>query len=480
MKKILSLTTKDFLTGISPSSHLTNAGLFVNSEGINPYVNPSEDSSQTGLLQTCSAPTQVDSSDITDAPLASVSHVTSAGVPHLYMITVNGKLYDLDLSTGQATDLRAGNAISNPRNGMVIHGTSAGTSYLYYTTAGAIGRWDLSGTYPTGWNDSFFSTMSSSTNHFMHIFNDEVYITDRDQLDKIDGAGTASSNVLDFPFALDAQTLEDDGTYLIIGATKNSWSANNYMATTKIMFWDRQSTSWNKEYTLPEPNIVGLKRVGDVIYALTTRGLYAFNFNTAPIKVLSLPSSDNTIGFGHAVGYPGMIDRLNDAVVWSSHTALHAFGKIHPNGPRAHFKPWAGSDDSHTFVNCNAQVGKIFAGTYSGKLYSWDLTTGGGIGFTAETIFLPLGDTYRIDRVDLTFGEPLASGDSLNLDLQSDADTSVTDYGTASFAVDGAIRYKKFFASTPITSDQIKLKLNFDAGNVKIKRIDIYGEPVER
>ena len=76
--------------------------------------------------------------------------------------------------------------------------------------------------------------------------------------------------------------------------------------------------------------------------------------------------------------------------------------------------------------------------------------------------------------------QPLASGDSLTVDVIGDKDTNIINGQTFTFASDGAVTSK--FINTLNTSvdnrtEEISIKLTFSAGSVYVKRVDLFGEP---
>ena len=117
-------------------------------------------------------------------------------------------------------------------------------------------------------------------------------------------------------------------------------------------------------------------------------------------------------------------------------------------------------------------------GTTSEKLAYVDFNAATrSTGVSGETVYIPLKAKYLIERIDVTLGEPMASGDSLNIDLRADEDVSATDWGTMSYAVEGAIR-KKFITKETggeFEAENFKMILNFNGGAVKIKKIDVWG-----
>src|SRR3990167_8428709 len=103
-KPILTLTTKDFLTGIASSAHTERGGLFFKADGVTPvYDAGGTASTQNGLLQAGPTPTDFTASVVVDIPFASVSGVNGA---FLYMLGASGHLYSKGLGSAAVTDGR--------------------------------------------------------------------------------------------------------------------------------------------------------------------------------------------------------------------------------------------------------------------------------------------------------------------------------------------------------------------------------------
>ena len=150
------------------------------------------------------------------------------------------------------------------------------------------------------------------------------------------------------------------------------------------------------------------------------------------------------------------------------------YGKLLPELPTAYHEPYSGGAGAVTLILADARYNRMIVGTSTPKLYRYDLTAGGATG-TAETVYIALREQYDLNRIEVVLGEPLASGDELNIDVQTDNDTASTDWGTISYALHGA---KKRIAleKKKDNVDNLKLIFNFNGGNVKIKQVNIYGQ----
>lgn len=489
MQKIFELSSQDFIKGLAISSQYPSSGIFIDALGINPFINPYSDSSDMGLLQTNKAPTNIAGAVVVDSVLGSALDGANY---RMYSIGDSGNFYEQNTSSDDTpTNLRSGaNVITSPAEGVTIYQSPTGTRYLYYAREAYIGRWDLSGSYPTGWSDTFAGSggsgfaiiLQTTTIRNFHHFVGNVYFTDKNYIGGIldDGSGepTITSQLLDLPKNLTAVDIDDDGYYLVIAATENQITGNRQINTlNKIYFWDTVSNSWQKEWSINTACITSIHKMGSTMYAVCADGIYAFNFATPPTLVVPLSTSDSPSKTG-GVNPTSHGACVKDGVLYwiTAGGAIAAFGSPVPGMAPRFFKPFKTftADGSTTLL---ISVGKYRFYTADSNEYGYvDNTTGGATGLTAETIFIPLGKKWQIKRIEIILGEPMASGDELNIDLKSDEDTSASDYGTLSYAVDGAVRSKTLYGS--FTVENLKTLINFVGGNVKVKKMTFYGEPV--
>lgn len=468
--RIFSLKTKDYFTGIASGAHIERGGIWHKAEGINPFINPEQENTDVGLLQTSPTPVEI-TGGVGGTPLSAVTRVTGAGAGTTFIGTTAG-VSEIDMSgdNNATTTL----AQANMTNGLeLFQSKGSAEEYLYYWQDTQIGRYgDLNGT-PSA-TDAWATTGVQSTNyHPTHKMWDEIYYGNKDRIGQIkdDGAAgqTHSANVLDFESNMLVTALEDDGQFLVIGLSTNQGD-NTIYGHSLVRFWKINSSSWSYEWSIPEPNIIAIKKVGLSLYAICPHGVYIFNRNTPPRKVRSVADS-SPFGMSNAVG------TIGDAVLWGRGATgtLAMYGNLLPDVPTAYHEPYSGAGTgSPTLILSDARYERIIVGTDEPKLYRYNITAGGATG-VAETVYIALRERYDLNRIEVIFGEPLASGDSLNIDVQTDEDNAATDWGTYSFAKHGAKKRVDLYKQKTGV-DNLKIFLNFTAGNVKIKQINIYGD----
>lgn len=459
------------MQGLAISSHYPNSGIFADAAGINPYINPFSKGADVGLLQTSSAVTPSTGSVIVDNVYASY-YLGTALTGYFY--GDSGHLYSLNTASfpGTPTDLRT---VANPAPGLSIWQVAGGTKYLYYFRLTNIGTFDLNVTF----QDASYAGLQSTVIHPPHQFVGNLYYGNKDRigglLDGGSGTVTHTTNLLDFPSDFIVTTLNDDGYYLVIGATTNTINGNiNFHTVNKIFFWDTVSSSWQKEWSIETAYIASIQKIGNLMYALCADGLYAFSSALPPTLLIPLSGSDSPATVG-GVEPTHEIACVRDGVLYwiSANNEVCAYGSPIPGLTPRFFKPYKVSSSYNKHISVATKFIFAVGGSNLGSLTS---ASGGATGYSAETIYVPLERKWNILGIDVILGEPMASGDSLNIDVKSDEDTSASDWGTMSYAIEGAVRTKRL--SNRYTAENLKLVFNFNGGNVKIKKVIVYGEPM--
>ena len=479
-KPLLTLSTKDFLTGIAPSAHTERGGLFFTATGVTPVYDPGGTASvENGLLQAGPTATDFTASTVVDVPFASVSGVNGN---FLYILGASGHLYSKGLAAAAVTDERSGTPITSPANGITIWAPAGGTNQVYYWRETTIGKWD-GAAYPGGFNDTLYSGLTATKLHPVHQFVGNVYYGNYSVVGALLDAGaaaiTSTTNVLDIKNSELITALSDDGTYLVIAATSNV-SGGNRFARNTIYFWDTSASSWQREYEIRDPFIFALKKVGNTLYAIGQYGIYEVSF-AGVRKVLS-----RLVGFGTVAdflaGYGTTRAAVynHEALLLATDTTIDSFGKLSPDLPFAYYKSFKVSSGRPSLIDTNLDVGRVYVATSTPKLYAFDFnsaTRDTNVSF--QTIYIPFKQRTLIHRIDVIFGEPLASGDAFDIDTKVDEDTAAVDFGSASFTSDGAIRRKSMYPDKKVTVDnQLSIVGNFTGGAAKIKKIEVYGTPM--
>lgn len=473
ISEIISLGAENFNSGVARGYFSTARGLWYEAYGVKTFGSAGESrDGNIGYLRLSDTGTELGDGTITQAIRAATNHASSAsGSMYFLAGSTTGHFYKLT-SGDVVTNLRSGTTITDANYGIEIFKPAGGTEYLYYWQDTQIGRWDLSGTYPTGWVDNHFTGLDD-VNHFTHKFFGDIYYTNGDTIGKIyDNAGTAANNtnVLDFPSEYSAKCLTDDGTYLVIGVTTKN-SSNSFIGLSKVLFWDTFSPSWNKEFTIPDGSIASLTKVGNIIYAIGESGVYALNYNSEPELSLVLKAGESILDATGATAWNNCLVFLSDNGNFDNWVGM--LGSPYFGLPFAYHQvftlPAIGyfitpKDDDNLLV-------------YTGNgLYEFNLNNGGsGTDLELYTINFDIRKRWAIKGVVIYFADTLSSGESVAVGFQKISGGSITTWGTASYANHGAVDSVELPLSTEFVSHQFSLKLTIN-GSPLIRRISIYGE----
>lgn len=483
MRLILDITEKEMMTGISPSIHLQNRGLFATMRNTTVVRDMFVGNDEVGLLQPSPAPTTVAS--LSDTPFAYTRNVTGT-TDQAYWLGNAGHLYEHDLSAGTVTDKRSGTPITDPANAIDIYQPRGGTKYLYYWQKTQIGRWDLSGSHPTGWTDNWATGLQSTSWHPRHRFLDRIFYANLNYIAYIGDDGAAGvehvKTALDIPVAFRVNCLSDDSVYLVAGLSENTSTLSNQFSNSKVIFWDTNSSSWNREWDIPEATILSIKRVGAVMRAVCPSGVWQFTFNSPPQLVLG-PLRLDTQTPSYNDPSQGAAAVLNDALLWASindgtNGDLSSFGKLSSQSPNAYLTPFGNlGTATPRLIAPDIEANLIYVAG-SNKLYSVSYAGSGtgesGSDTYAETIYIDLNRWYQIGRAVIDFEGRITDGTQVRFSIKPDSETSAITFGTYT---GGTVRVKEFYNS--VEARKAQLKLEWLVGSPGVRRIRLYGDPIE-
>jgi len=469
MKKILTLGIKEWLSGIGVGQHIEGSGIFSSADGINPFVDPSLNSANFGLLQTGGDETDI-SGGVVDQV---INTIIPRNITYFYALGATGDFYRITIADNAVTQTTNGDAVVNLINGFTMK-NSSGTEKLYYIndlgSAGnylEIGTWDFATTFDNDAITAAGSNLEPTAFKPIHYWQDIHWIGNAYKVAKIDNAEalTLAALTLDRSFVVTA--FEDDGYRLIIGASTET--GGTVKGQTKIYFWDGASTKPEKMFNIPETDVRAMKKIGDTIYAFCGNALYVFNYSTAPQKVLDFDSD-------HSPGNPKHTSRIGNALLWGD-VDINMYGALNARTKSAYTAPWSFALRATTVSALNAEIkpGIIYVAGVNSKLYTIPTTSGNnaaGVSKTATTHFIDLKDVYNIQGITVVFGLNLASGDHVDIILTNRNGDSQT--SNVIFSTHGAVSRIHFPVS--LKADQVKIAITFQNNNPKIKDIILYGE----
>lgn len=484
IQKLLTIDREQILSGLSMNNRFPSPGIFMReiAVGLNPFI--SGTFGEEGLLRQVDGGQDLRGGVVTQNSMAAVNRVAGSGDGKAYFLGSGGHFYSLDTDTiATPSNLRSATPITNPVNAIAIYQPQGGTEYAYYWQQDQIGRWDISGSYPTGWTDNHFTGLQSFAYHPKHPFAGDVFYGNKDRIGKIyDNAGTAANNtnVLDVPSNFRVLCLNDDGEHLIAGITTNLGDGE-LTAETKIIFWDTFSPSWQHEWPLPDNSINAIVKHRSGFYAITQDAIYDFSFYAEPKMVWF--GRDEGLIYGNSTG----ATRFRDAVIYKPFadiTALALYGEVLPGFGPAYFTPFPTGGSTQSLIhfitstdmiaslNTNASDRFIRWNWEDGSLGSWSA-------YSLATVPLPLPQESRVLQIDIVFDDKLADLDGISTLGFTTTSGDLISFSTTSSSTDTSTARQSFFPQEDsLPTDTVALAMDLVGSNCLIRKIEFYGEPI--
>ena len=487
MKLLLRLGTKEFQSGLSMmGAHAERGGLFFDAAGVTPLFGAGSALSVNNGLLTAGA----EGTAITETLGGNIINMIADTIFYtnsLLMACSDNKVYKLSIADPvSASVAEAFTSAGTLTGGMVVFQLSTGTKYVFYHRTDYIGRHD-----GTNAGDTWQAVTSDywGAMHVHYGLNKIIFGNGRGKLGTIDSAGAVTLAALTYDLSSNCTALSDDGVYVIAAITRNVTGDTTMLDDTRILFWDGSTTTgFVRDYPITDPFIYALKKTPTGVFAYGVTGIWQVSFDGVK-KVFSHNPGVYTVSGASVIHYgKGATSFFSDALLWggnvgsSTTRALKSFGKLDSMALSAYLQPVKLTTNKNiTAVNAQVLKGYVFVADSTPALLYYPIGSGTQqTSISAQTVYFQLPTKHTISYIDVVFGEPLASGDSVSIQLKSDEDASVTPTIalTATYADDGATRRKRVKIPNYIAESQLSLVINFTAGAVKVKRIDVYGSPV--
>lgn len=474
-KRILTINSKQMLTGTTPFKNNTTFGLWNSVPGYNPGISG-------GGLSISKAAVNISGTVMADNFIQ--SFVSSQG--SLYAYGNNGGFYkisNLTASTPTISNVRTGTAIANALAwGLESFQTKVGPEYLYYFTLNTVGQFNLT---TNTFNDALYSLSDGAgIQHPTCKVYDQLFFGAGNFVselydDQINSNAAKNEGIYTLPYGQNVYGLTYDGQYLAVAAN----TGNPAKMETTIYFFDTTTgvTTPTKSWVIRD-SLVTTYIKDDTTYALCINALWQFTFLNPPQQV-----RDDVVGI---FGFPNVIDQSAGALLIGQNQNISSLGKLSPEFPNATFVPASGISGIVTALSAKVSPTRLFVGdTQSGIYYiDWfsQKTANGDIQMTG---YIDLGDYYSIDQIDLIFQDILQSGDSAQVRVRvSDTGNegiAYADYTAVSFANNSSLRSVSSGKSMSVKSsgniqgDKISLEITL-SGVCVIKQIEIYGSTKQR
>lgn len=493
-KPLISLSTKEFLSGIAMmGAHAERGGIFYKADGVTPLFEAgSAISVNNGFLMAGASATTIGGTP--NGNFICSKEYDFGTAPYAFFGTSTGHIFRQELtatgnppSGANLSDLRTvGGTAIYALEGMQPVG---GTNKLYYFMNTAIGDYDGSTFDDTATFSTGGSTISQDYIRATHRYFDKIlYGNGYGNIGMLSDDGSAGMkntlSALDIPGKSIATAISDDGTYAVTAFTNNIACDPGAYSDTRVIFWDGFSSSWLREYPIPDPFILSIKKTPIGVFAFGITGIWQVTFSGVK-KVFSIPTGIyTTFGYNTLLYGKATSSFFSDSVIWGgssgSNYVIKSFGKLDTSAPLSYLSPFLSTASKNiTLVDGQILKGWLYVADDTPQLKAYPFSTANSpqTSISAQTVYFQLPTKMEITRVDIVFGEPLVSGDSMSIQFKTDEDASVTPTTalSATYAADGAIRRKSVKPVNLFVEDQLSLVINFTAGAVKIKKIDIFG-----
>lgn len=502
-RPLLTISSKDFQSGIAMlGAHAERGGLFYKAAGITPLFDAGGAlANENGFLMSSDAGTAASYGSVTGNILNAIPHDQSA-IANCNMIAVTSanKICRVEFDSngapnGALTTIFTAGGTMTP--GIAFIEFPDGNKYILYRQTTNLGSYETGGSTQNdtlqGLTADFFGSL-----HFHYALNKFFMGNGTGKICSMTvgatlAASTFKTDALTFDKTSIATDISDDGQYVVIAITRNTTATTTMLYDSKILYWDGSSTTgYLKDFTITDPLIYALRKTPMGLFAFGITGIWQVSFDGVK-KIFNHSPGIYTASGASALHYGrGATSFFSDALLWggmvgstNTVTAVKSLGKLDSAALSAYLNPFLGPVAKNiTFVSGQLSKGYVFVADDTPQLKYYQVGGGGAAtGVTAQTVYFPLPQPVDITHVDVIFGEPLASGDTLDLDIFKDEDTAVTDFGSVSYDANKTIRryqFRQAGGGFMNVNQQLALKLTFTAGAVKIKRIEVFGQAVER
>lgn len=477
MQRIITLNQDTLTSGRTRSKWTQTGGLWDSAKGLNPFI---ESDLYRGLVACTASPTDMTASVIVDTPMA---HVVDqrASINNLYILGDGGNLYSVDVINTVTNHRSSSNVINGASNGMAIMQPAGGTAKLLYAREARIGTWDMSGVYPTGWDDVAFNPGTTTEHRPMHKFAGVTYFGNKNYVGYIyDNAGTLTqvAQGLSLDELEVCTAISDDGRYVVAGVSQpvdESYATNT---SCRVVFWNggTDEVIWQVRVH-NESSIRAIFNEGGVTHVVGSRGVYVVQLGIADAQTIYRFDSDEAIPYdGTNYGSPNCIAPFYDGFIFGAiGTAItkpdSAVNKKYV------YNPLQGLTGDASLYVSDFKSNNIYVGTRSDKLYRFNLASAGNTSETWITRNIDLGGEWHVKRIKITLPNGVGGSDALDVTVIGDDGDSSATTKTITQATCGDKHRLSLTLDKQVTTTHLKLSFAPNAGIPSFSNIEIWGEP---
>lgn len=473
-KKILEISGKDWMGGISLQSGIRVGGIFQTAIDFDPF-------NRMGFLQPSKSTTQYGSAQITKT-IKYMAGIDIAG-PFIIGYAEGGgatHLYKTNATSGATTDESA--SITSSANARGLLFARNRLLYALPTTIRSVAA-ALTG-------DAEILTGLTDGEHPMVVGADlNIYGIDggtaANNIFRIVLATAATGNVISV-FSLEPgmliRDIKNTGRHLVmIADNRNSSSSGAGTYNCVVAYWDYSSGTLSQRFDFRDSamNACVQQPDGNILVIGGDR-LYLTNISTPPTPVFSF-TGNSTIAT-RQVTTPAKVIVRDGIVLWADTNGgtINAYGSLVGGQEKILFRP-------HTLANVTALVenfGQLWASTSTPALYGfWEGSTLATS--TVSTSNISLDGTYSYAFARVVARSVLASGASVTVKIYSRAGGGlITDQATFSFSADGT-KQSKIISRVPGTVSTDAMVFNEIekieiTTNVALQSVELWGQEVSQ
>ena len=349
------------------------------------------------------------------------------------------------------------------------------THYLFYSwndnTDGDVGRAALTGA-PGFEDDNLSNTVATGAvltlgvPHRMMEWqeNGYLYITNGRYLAELDGQtganGTADMTAFTLPVGWTAVDIFPAGDLIGICAEyiPGAWtSALTKRKRTAVFFWDGSSTKWTRKALLDDPQIVAGRNLEGEYYLfcndVRAHGVIRKWNGLSFVKEQELRHNISGISTKAPLTYSGVCEWRNGFLINDHAGRVYYYGSIEPGLTKALYHIFESNDVAlnagYAIAALDFAAGSIVASSYDGTNYHlrrfWEPGDGtyNNTNFLYKSLYYEFPHKIRINYVRLYFNTLLSGADD-DVKIEQDYGNKTTTLGSISYALDGALEYKRF------------------------------------
>lgn len=454
-----------WLGGLSLNEYVGRKGSYtrvsVSDGGVDPFRKP-------GVLQSGFFASNVNSFITTQINAMEV--YLASGASRLYGKDIIGKIYQVETTNHANVSVIASLQTTNADTGLAvtrdylfsIDNTNASVTQL--NRFGPLSQ----GVAATTINVSMISQIQGvQIKHVLMPWKSNLYCLHAGNLDYLDGNGVLTGILTpgaDLPAGMVVKCATPYGDKLAVGASDNLITFTTRGTRCNVYLYDGISNDWQKEIPFPENDIFNLSFETGELLAWGLKWLYRYNPSAGGFEAIE-PLDSSVPSFSKAHG-------VNDGQVWfTGSNCVMSYGSPIRYLERVLNAPYGavGSSGACKWINSN----RLYVSNTLGNLLYLSAATDRS---NWRSRFIDLqGVKARVAWVRVVT-ETLATNDNLNVGLRM-ADGNTYAIGSMGFSADGAILSKEFFAKD-FTAEmpyatEFQFTLQFDTGNVKVRRIDM-------